>query len=82
MTEDTLAPILRHVTSSSSVTDLRRVGAHPDYWYPVAWSHELAPGKALGRRFAGEEFQPPAMSIAGTPKLSRTPFWCISHMVE
>jgi renierapurpurin 18,18'-hydroxylase len=34
--------------------DLRRVGAHPDYWYPVAWSHELSPGKALGRHFAGE----------------------------
>ena len=33
--------------------DLRRVGAHPDYWYPVAWSDELKTGRALGRRFAG-----------------------------
>jgi renierapurpurin 18,18'-hydroxylase len=32
--------------------DLRRVGAHPDYWYPVAWSDELRPGRTLGRRFA------------------------------
>ena len=34
--------------------DLRKVGAHPDYWYPVAWSDELKPGKTLGREFAGE----------------------------
>ncbi|HEX4023208.1 MAG TPA: aromatic ring-hydroxylating dioxygenase subunit alpha [Steroidobacteraceae bacterium] len=34
--------------------DLRRVGAHPDYWYPLAWSDELKPGRTLGRRFAGE----------------------------
>ena len=54
MTEDTPTPILRGATSSSNAIDLRRVGAHPDYWYPVAWSHELQPGKALGRRFAGE----------------------------
>ena len=51
---------------TSSLTNLRcreyaptpstcaRVGAHPDYWYPVAWSDELKPGKVLGRRFAGE----------------------------
>ena len=36
------------------MTDLRRVGVHPDHWYPVAWSRELKPGKALGVRFAGE----------------------------
>jgi renierapurpurin 18,18'-hydroxylase len=34
--------------------DLRSVGAHPDHWYPVAWSDELKPGRTLGRRFAGE----------------------------
>ncbi len=34
--------------------DLRRVGAHPDHWYPLAWSHELKPGRALGVRFAGD----------------------------
>src|ERR1700721_1717253 len=34
--------------------DLRRVGAHPDYWYPLAWSDELKPGKTLGRQFAGD----------------------------
>src|SRR5579859_4563548 len=34
--------------------DLRRIGAHPDHWYPVAWSHELKVGKTLARRFAGE----------------------------
>ncbi len=34
--------------------DLRRGGAHPDHWYPVAWSDELRPGRTLSRRFAGE----------------------------
>ena len=34
--------------------DLRRVGAHPDHWYPLAWSHELKPGRSLAVRFAGD----------------------------
>jgi phenylpropionate dioxygenase-like ring-hydroxylating dioxygenase large terminal subunit len=34
--------------------DIRTVGAHPDHWYPLAWSDEIAPGKVIGRRFAGE----------------------------
>jgi len=34
--------------------DLRRVGTHPDHWYPIAWSRELKAGKMLARRFAGE----------------------------
>jgi renierapurpurin 18,18'-hydroxylase len=34
--------------------DLRRIGAHPDYWYPVAWATDLKPRSALGVRFAGE----------------------------
>jgi phenylpropionate dioxygenase-like ring-hydroxylating dioxygenase large terminal subunit len=34
--------------------DLRRVGAHPDHWYPVAWSRELKPGRTLAVRFAGD----------------------------
>ncbi len=25
--------------------DLRRVGSHPDHWYPLAWSRELKPGQ-------------------------------------
>ena len=33
--------------------DLRRVGTHPDFWYPLAWSHELKAQKPLGRTFAG-----------------------------
>ena len=38
----------------SGRVDLRRIGSHPDYWYPVAWSDELKAGKTLARRFAGE----------------------------
>ncbi len=39
--------------SPAGAFDLRRIGAHPDYWYPLAWSEELKAGKTLGRRFAG-----------------------------
>src|ERR1700688_2948397 len=42
-----------NAANSTGAPDLRRVGAHPDYWYPVAWSEELRWGKTLGRRFAG-----------------------------
>jgi phenylpropionate dioxygenase-like ring-hydroxylating dioxygenase large terminal subunit len=34
--------------------DLRKVPAHPDFWYPVAWSDEIKPGKVIGRHFAGD----------------------------
>ncbi len=37
-----------------SSTDLRRVGSNPEYWYPVAWSRDVAAGKSLGTVFAGE----------------------------
>ena len=33
--------------------DLRNVGAHPDHWYPVAWSREVEPGQTYAARFAG-----------------------------
>jgi phenylpropionate dioxygenase-like ring-hydroxylating dioxygenase large terminal subunit len=35
-------------------TDLRRTGAHPDHWYPLAPSGRVKPGRALGASFAGE----------------------------
>lgn len=41
-------------TAPSRPVDLRRVDAHPDHWYPIAWSRELKPGKMLARRYAGE----------------------------
>jgi phenylpropionate dioxygenase-like ring-hydroxylating dioxygenase large terminal subunit len=34
--------------------DLRKIGAHPEYWYPVAWSRELTAGATFAARFAGE----------------------------
>jgi renierapurpurin 18,18'-hydroxylase len=34
--------------------DLRRIGTHPDFWYPILWSDELKPGKARGCQFAGD----------------------------
>ncbi len=38
----------------SSNPDLRRVGIHPDFWYPVARSSSLKPGHVLAVTFAGE----------------------------
>jgi phenylpropionate dioxygenase-like ring-hydroxylating dioxygenase large terminal subunit len=40
--------------TASHRADLRRIGSHPDYWYPLAWSPDLKPGKALATRFAGD----------------------------
>ncbi|MGC1524375.1 MAG: Rieske 2Fe-2S domain-containing protein, partial [Steroidobacteraceae bacterium] len=52
MPEDRSPLLAMHAATSPGVFDLRHVGAHPDYWYPLAWSQELKPGKTLGRRFA------------------------------
>ncbi len=40
--------------ASAVSRDLRKTGAHPDHWYPLARSKDLTPGKAISRRFAGE----------------------------
>jgi phenylpropionate dioxygenase-like ring-hydroxylating dioxygenase large terminal subunit len=53
MAEDISNLITLRNANSPDAFDLRRVGAHPDYWYPLAWSDELPAGKTLGRRFAG-----------------------------
>ena len=34
--------------------DLRKIGAHPEHWYPVAWSREVRSGKAFATSFGGE----------------------------
>ncbi|WP_429497160.1 Rieske 2Fe-2S domain-containing protein [Robbsia andropogonis] len=33
--------------------DLRRVAIDPNQWYPLAWSREVKPGKAIGVHFGG-----------------------------
>ena len=48
VTEDSSHLTSLQPANSPSAIDLRRIGAHPDYWYPVAWSNELKPGKTLG----------------------------------
>ena len=52
MPEDRSPLVALHAANSPGAFDLRRVGAHPDHWYALAWSEELKPGKTLGRRFA------------------------------
>lgn len=54
MLEDASTLAAVSAANSANGFDLRRVGAHPDHWYPVAWSEDLKPGKAIGRRFAGQ----------------------------
>ena len=39
---------------SVAVTDLRRVGINPDFWYPVAVSGSVRKGKTFAATFAGE----------------------------
>ena len=46
--EDSSSLTSLRLANSPNGLDLRRIGAHPDYWYPVAWSDELKPGKVLG----------------------------------
>lgn len=36
------------------MSDLRRVGVHPDFWHPVAWSEDIKEGSTLAVSFAGE----------------------------
>ncbi len=52
MAED-ISNLITLRANSPGAIDLRRIAAHPDYWYPLAWSDELQAGKTLGRRFAG-----------------------------
>jgi phenylpropionate dioxygenase-like ring-hydroxylating dioxygenase large terminal subunit len=54
MSEESSNLATLRAANPASVVDLRRIGAHPDQWYPLAWSDELKPGKTLGRRFAGD----------------------------
>ena len=53
MSEEISNVAMLHSAMANAV-DLRQLGAHPNYWYPLAWSSELKPGKTLARRFAGE----------------------------
>jgi phenylpropionate dioxygenase-like ring-hydroxylating dioxygenase large terminal subunit len=53
MSDDSSNLILMSQGDSPSAVDLRRVGANPDHWYPLAWSSELPVGRPLGRSFAG-----------------------------
>jgi phenylpropionate dioxygenase-like ring-hydroxylating dioxygenase large terminal subunit len=54
MSEDGSNLTTLRAPNSPNAFDLRRVGAHPDYWYPLAWADELKSGRVIGRRFAGE----------------------------
>lgn len=45
---------LRHPDPASGLADLRRVGAHPDHWYPVALSASVRTRRVLATAFAGE----------------------------
>ncbi len=52
--DQTLPIVGDDLLNAGTLRDLRRVGAHPDHWYPLAWSRELKPGRTLATQFAGE----------------------------
>jgi renierapurpurin 18,18'-hydroxylase len=54
MLEDAVTRLAAPSANASMAFDLRRVGAHPDFWYPLAWADELKKGRTLARCFAGE----------------------------
>ena len=54
MSEESPNLIPLRTANSANAFDLRRIGAHPDHWYAVAWADELQIGKTLARRFAGD----------------------------
>ncbi|MBR8638965.1 aromatic ring-hydroxylating dioxygenase subunit alpha [Streptomyces tuirus] len=43
-----------HSEAAAAKADLRRVGANPDYWYPVALSRRVRRERVLATAFAGE----------------------------
>ncbi|MFE7168589.1 Rieske 2Fe-2S domain-containing protein [Streptomyces sp. NPDC057616] len=43
-----------HRATNHGKADLRRIGAHPDHWYPVALSRGVRAGRAVAATFAGE----------------------------
>ncbi|MBX9394440.1 aromatic ring-hydroxylating dioxygenase subunit alpha [Streptomyces sp. TRM72054] len=45
--------VSRHRDPTAGTTDLRRVGANPDFWYPVALSRSVRDGRVLATAFAG-----------------------------
>ena len=47
-TTRTISAIRDQNPDTGAPRDLRRVGAHPDHWYPIAWSREVKPGAHAG----------------------------------
>src|SRR3984885_10550416 len=54
MLEDAVTRLAPTAANAPKAFDLRRVGSHPDFWYPLAWADELKVGRTLARHFAGE----------------------------
>ncbi|HUN31268.1 MAG TPA: aromatic ring-hydroxylating dioxygenase subunit alpha [Trebonia sp.] len=52
MTE--VLPVQDGEIGTEEITDLRRVGINPDFWYPVAVSASVRKGKTFATRFAGQ----------------------------
>ena len=50
-----IIPLRRHAPGPrEEIRDLRKTGLDPDFWYPLARSKQLKPGKSLATTFAGE----------------------------
>lgn len=58
--------------------DLRKTGAHPDFWYPLARSRAVKPGKIVGVTFAGD---PIALARTGSGKVFAVENRCAHRQV-
>ncbi len=45
---------LKHQPLQTEFRDIRKTNIHPDFWYPVAQSKQVKPGKTKGVTFAGD----------------------------
>ena len=54
MTQSEHATRLTDVSAPKPPQDIRKSALDPDFWYPVARSRDLKPGKVIAARFAGE----------------------------
>ncbi|MDV3240843.1 MAG: aromatic ring-hydroxylating dioxygenase subunit alpha [Methylocaldum sp.] len=44
---------MSQLRNSQTIPDLRKMRINPDYWYPLAWAHQVGKAKVLGAVFAG-----------------------------
>ena len=73
----TMLSVPEEITTPDTTSDLRQVGAHPNHWYPVAWSREIKSGKTFATSFGGEPVEGRRLWLHRALLLSRLELRCI-----